>query len=131
MKRRDLLAGTGAALLLMSSRLPADSPGEPSMYGLIGKMKAVTGQREALIALMLEDVGAMPGCLGYVVARDPADADGIWITEVWDSAASHKASLSLPAVQRVIARAKPLIAGFGEHFETEPVGGHGLARTPA
>ncbi len=131
MKRRDLLAGTGAALLLMSSRLPANSPGEPSMYGLIGKMKAVTGQREALIALMLEDVGAMPGCLGYVVARDPADADGIWITEVWDSAASHKASLSLPAVQRVIARAKPLIAGFGEHFETEPVGGHGLARTPA
>jgi len=101
------------------------------MYGLIGKMKAVSGQRDALIALMLEDVGAMPGCLSYIVARDPADADGIWITEVWDSAASHKASLSLPVVQQVIARAKPLIAGFGEHFETEPAGGHGLARAPA
>ncbi|MGN7833113.1 putative quinol monooxygenase [Pseudoxanthomonas sp. 22568] len=101
------------------------------MYGLIGKMKAVDGQREALIALMLEEVGAMPGCLSYIVARDPADAEGIWITEVWDSAASHKASLSLPAVQQVIARAKPLIAGFGEYFETAPVGGHGLAQATA
>jgi quinol monooxygenase YgiN len=131
MKRRDLLAGAGAVLVMMSSPLPANTQGEGSMYGLIGKMKAVSGQRDALIALMLEDVGAMPGCLSYIVARDPADADGIWITEVWDSAASHKASLSLPAVQQVIARAKPLIAGFGEHFETEPAGGHGLARAPA
>lgn len=131
MKRRDLLAGTVAALVLVSARLPAHIHGEPPMYGLIGKMKAVSGQREALIALMLEEVGAMPGCLSYIVARDPADADGIWITEVWDSAASHKASLSLPAVQQVIARAKPLIAGFGEHFETAPVGGHGLAQAPA
>lgn len=131
MKRRELLAGAGAALVMMSARLPANAMGEQAMYGLIGKMKAVSGQRDALIALMLEDVGAMPGCLSYIVARDPGDADGIWITEVWDSAASHQASLSLPAVQQVIARAKPLIAGFGEHFETEPVGGHGLARAPA
>nr|WP_295376758.1 putative quinol monooxygenase [Pseudoxanthomonas sp.] len=131
MKRRDLLAGAGAALVMMSTRLPAGTLGGQAMYGLIGKMKAVAGQRDALIALMLEDVGAMPGCLSYIVARDPGDADGIWITEVWDSAASHKASLSLPAVQQVIARAKPLIAGFGEHFETEPVGGHGLAGAPA
>lgn len=131
MKRRELLAGAGAALVMMSARLPANAKGEQAMYGLIGKMKAVSGQRDALIALMLEDVGAMPGCLSYIVARDPGDADGIWITEVWDSAASHQASLSLPAVRQVIARAKPLIAGFGEHFETEPVGGHGLARAPA
>ena len=131
MKRRELLAGAGAALVMMSARLPANAMGEQAMYGLIGKMKAVSGQRDALIALMLEDVGAMPGCLSYIVARDPGDADGIWITEVWDSAASHQASLSLPAVQQVIARARPLIAGFGEHFETEPAGGHGLARSAA
>jgi quinol monooxygenase YgiN len=34
------------------------------------------------------------------------------ITEVWDNAASHKASLALPAVQTVITKAKPLITGF-------------------
>ena len=54
----------------------------------------------------------MPGCLSYVVARDPADADAIWITEVWVDAASHKASLALPSVQAAIAEARPLIAGF-------------------
>jgi quinol monooxygenase YgiN len=97
------------------------------MYGLIGKMTAVEGQRDALIAILLEGINSMPGCLSYVVAKDPAEADAIWITEVWDSAASHQASLSLPAVQQAIARGRPLIAGFGERFVTEPVGGHGLA----
>lgn len=96
------------------------------MYGLIGKMIALSGQRDALIAVMLEGVAGMPGCLSYVVARDPADANAIWITEVWDSEESHRASLSLPAVQQAIARARPLIAGFGDSVATEPVGGHGL-----
>ena len=59
------------------------------MYGLIGKMKVTPGQRDALIALLLGGVSDMPGCLSYVVAQDPADADIVWITEVWDSQASH------------------------------------------
>lgn len=96
------------------------------MYGLIGKMIAAPGQRDALLAILRENVGQMPGCFSYVIATDPADANAIWITEVWDSEASHKASLSLPAVKSAITRAKPLIANFGEHFVTAPVGGHGL-----
>jgi quinol monooxygenase YgiN len=52
--------------------------------------------------------------------------DAIWITEVWDSEQSHRASLSLPAVQQAIARGKPLIARFDYTVVTEPVGGHGL-----
>ena len=97
------------------------------MYGLIGKMHAADGQRDELISILLEGTGSMPGCLSYVIARDPADPNAVWITEVWDSADSHRASLKLPAVQQAIARAKPLITGFGERFETAPVGGHGLA----
>jgi quinol monooxygenase YgiN len=97
------------------------------MYGLIGKMTAVAGQREALVAILLEGVAAMPGCLSYIVARDPADRDAIWITEVWDSQESHAASLSLPAVQQAITQGRPLIAAFGDAVVTEPVGGHGLA----
>ena len=96
------------------------------MYGLIGRLRAAPGQRDALLALLLEGSGDMPGCLSYVVARDPADADAIWITEVWTDEASHKASLSLPSVQAVIARARPLIAGFDSQTVTEPVGGIGL-----
>lgn len=96
------------------------------MYGLIGKMRATSGQRDALLAILLDGTDAMPGCLSYVIAQDPADADAIWITEVWTDAASHKASLSLPSVQQAIAKARPLIAGFDSHIETVPVGGQGL-----
>lgn len=96
------------------------------MYGLIGKMKAVAGQRESLIALMLHGIESMPGCLSYVIARDPSEPDSIWVTEVWTDKESHRASLTIPAVQQTIAQAKPLIAAFGEYFETEPVGGHGI-----
>jgi len=96
------------------------------MYGLIGKMTAVAGQRDALAAILLDGTNAMPGCLSYVIARDPADDNALWITEVWDSQASHKASLALPAVQAAIAKGRPLIAGFSNRVETVPIGGHGI-----
>lgn len=100
---------------------------EPRMYGLIGKMLAAPGQRDALIEVLLEGTAGMPGCHSYVIATDPADENAIWITEVWDSEASHQASLQLPDVQQAIARGRPMIAGFGERFVSAPVGGHGLA----
>ena len=96
------------------------------MYGLIGKMKAAPGQRDALVSILLEGVSGMPGCLSYVVAHDPADPDAIWITEVWTDEESHKGSLSLPSVQAAITAARPMIAGFDSHVVTEPVGGVGL-----
>jgi quinol monooxygenase YgiN len=124
MKRRDVmitlpLAAVGLAAVAAETR-------EFSMYGLIGKMLAKPGQRDALAAILLESTGAMPGCLSYVIANDTADADALWITEVWTDEASHKASLALPAVQAAIAKARPIIAGFGERFVTTPLGGAGL-----
>ena len=74
------------------------------MFGLIGKMRAAPGKRDDLISIVLEGTVSMPGCLNYVVARDPADADGVWITEVWTDEASHKAALGLPEVQAAIAK---------------------------
>jgi quinol monooxygenase YgiN len=96
------------------------------MYGLIGKIKANSGQRDELISILIEGADKMPGCLSYVVAKHTADSDAIWVTEVWDEQASHQNSLSLPQVQQAITRGRPLIAGFGERFETIPVGGYGL-----
>jgi quinol monooxygenase YgiN len=96
------------------------------MHGLIGKMSAVEGKRDELIAILLHGTREMPGCLSYIVARDPADATTIWVTEVWEDRASHKASLSLPAVREAMAKGKPLIAKFVQSTITEPVGGHGL-----
>ncbi len=96
------------------------------MYGLIGQMRAVPGRRDELAAILLEGTSDMEGCLSYVIAADPADPDGLWITEVWRDRESHAASLTLPRVRSAIERGRPLIAGFGERIETEPLGGHGL-----
>lgn len=99
------------------------------MYGLIGKIKASPGECDALMSILLESANDMPGCLSYIVAKDPADADALWVTEVWKDQESHRNSLSLPSVQNAISRGRPLIAGFGERFETSPIGGHGLIPT--
>jgi len=131
MRRRQFLELAGTAALARFDPVSTNAASRQkasTMYGLIGKMTAVAGQRDAVIAILLGSTGAMPGCLSYVIATDPADADALWITEVWDSQASHKASLSLPAVQAAIVKAKPLIAGFSNRVETTPVGGHGLPR---
>lgn len=121
-RRQIVAAGLGLAAVTVAAPVAGETP----MYGLIGRMKAVAGQRDALAAILLEGTGEMPGCLSYIVARDPADADALWITEVWDSADSHRASLQLPAVQATIARGRPLIAAFDSQVETEPLGGVGL-----
>jgi quinol monooxygenase YgiN len=96
------------------------------MYGLIGKIKTVPGKRDELIAILADDEMKMDGCISYVVAEDPTDPNAIWVTEVWDTQASHKTSLSLPSVQKAISLAKPIIAEFGFRQETKPIGGHGL-----
>lgn len=125
LSRRAFLALAGTAFA--APRLVHGSQEEKgSMYGLIGRMMVAPGQRDTVIGLLLAGTDSMPGCRSYVVAKDPSDANSIWITEVWDSEASHKASLSLPAVQAVIAKARPMITGFGERFVTSPVGGVGL-----
>jgi quinol monooxygenase YgiN len=98
------------------------------MYGLHGKLLAKAGQRDALVALLLEASGggAMPGCRLYVVSEIPAEPDAISILEVWDDKAAHDASLQLESVRSVIAKGRPLIAGMGESVELRPVGGQGL-----
>ena len=95
------------------------------MYGLVGKIVAVPGERGHL-ASILTGMGSMPGCLSYIVANDTADPNALWVTEVWESAEAHAASLELPAVREAIAQGRDLIAGFESRVETEPLGGIGL-----
>ena len=96
------------------------------MYGLIVKLISSAGRRDEVIRLLRESAADMPGCLSYVVAADSADADAIWVTEVWDSPASHDASLLLPSVKNAIPQVKPLIVNFTRIAVTTPVWGVGL-----
>jgi len=124
-ERRAVLAG-GLALAAVAGPALAQAKEEKTMYGLIGQMKAAPGKRDELVAILSESTGGMPGCLSYIVAKDAVDGDALWITEVWTDKDSHTASLKLPAVQAAIAKARPIIAGFGHRFETVPVGRVGL-----
>lgn len=99
------------------------------MYGLIGKFTAAAGQRDTLASILIEGTSQMPGCISYVVASDSSDPDALWVTEIWDSQASHKASLRLPAVQAAITKGRPLIVDFSSRVETTPIGGHGISGT--
>ena len=125
-RRRAFLVASAATVTTIAAGARAFEYQGEGMYGLIGKMTAVAGKGDELIAILLDGIAGMPGCLSYVVAKDPANDDAIWITEAWDSKASHDASLSLPAVKAAIAKGRPLIAGFSDRVVTTPIGGHGL-----
>jgi quinol monooxygenase YgiN len=128
--RRSVVTALALAPLVHQAGLTQTLPTEKKpMYGIIGKFKAQPGKRDALAEVLIKGTGSMPGCISYIVAHDPKDPDALWITEVWDSAESHKASLALPEVKEAMTKGRPLIAGFGERFETAPIGGVGIPAT--
>lgn len=90
------------------------------MYGLIVRLTTHDGKRDQMIDVLRHSAGEMPGCLCYVVAKDAIDARSIWVTEVWDSDQSHRASLSLPAVRSAVPLGKQLISSFEEIASTVP-----------
>lgn len=97
------------------------------MYGLISRMTARAGQRDALTAILLERVTlGMPGCLSYIVAHEPADAEAVRVTEVWINENAHRDALGDEAVKAVLRRGLPLIATFEDSTVTTPVGGLGI-----
>lgn len=96
---------------------------EGKLYGMIGQMKAAPGKRAELLGYLTAGSDQMPGNLIYLVAEDVADPDALWVTEVWIDKAAHAASLQLPAVKSAIAKARPILAGFGTSAEIRPVSG--------
>jgi quinol monooxygenase YgiN len=94
--------------------------------GVNCKITLLLGKRDEMVEILKESAADMPGCLSYVVAKDVAEENTIWVTEVWDSMASHDASLSLPAVKNAIPRGKALVSNFERIAVTSPVWGDGL-----
>jgi quinol monooxygenase YgiN len=118
--RRDFLA-CAAGFVLQGESM--------NRFGLHGKLTAQPGQRDALLAILLEAadvVGGAPGCEIYFVSTSQTEPDAIWVTEVWGSEADHAASLSFPGVKELIVKAKPLIASMSDAARTIPIGGKGL-----
>lgn len=91
------------------------------MYGLIGSMLVLPENRDELLRALGEASVDLPGCLSYVVAADAEDPSLVWVTETWESAEAHAASLELDHVKAAIAQAKHVLLGFGTRVETTPV----------
>ena len=125
--RRDFLLGLTATAWIGGTTVEV-CQGASAMYGLIAKLTAAPGKRDELMTILIGGTRDMPGCFSYIVAKDSADENVVWVTETWDSQASHDASLTMPAVKNSITQAKPLIAGFEKVATTSPVGGVGLPR---
>src|SRR5215469_3069344 len=123
MHRRTLLEYLGAVVF---TSVLANSKEAGGMWGMIAKITLLPGRREEMIEILKESAADMPGCLSYVVAKDAADENTIWVTEVWDSMDSHDASLSLPAVKNAIPRGKAIVSNFQRIAVTSPVWGAGL-----
>jgi quinol monooxygenase YgiN len=101
-----------------------------SRFGLFGKFTAQPGQRDRLVEHLLDAARFMEdakGCELYVVSTSESDANGVWVTEIWESEADHDASLALDGVLELIERARPLIAEMSDRVELVPVGGKGLS----
>lgn len=96
------------------------------MYGLITRMTTVPGRRDSVIDILVTGREPPAGCLSYVIARDPADLDALWVTEVWTDEAAHRAALQRPDIKAAIGLALPFLATFHDTTITEPVGGIGL-----
>jgi quinol monooxygenase YgiN len=94
-------------------------------FGSYGKFTTHPGQRDSLVALLLEAASSMqsvPGCELYLVNTSPTESETVWVTEVWSSEQAHDASLTLESARALIQRAMPLIAGI-ESIKLRPTGG--------
>jgi quinol monooxygenase YgiN len=101
------------------------------LWGLIAKITLLPGRRDEMIEILKQSAADMPGCISYVVANDIADENTLWVSEVWDSMASHEAALSLPAVKNAIPRGKAIVSNFERIAVTSPAWGVGLPATHA
>jgi quinol monooxygenase YgiN len=98
-------------------------------FGLFGSLRAHSGKRDELLAIVREGepfVAMAPGCEVYIINVSLDDDDKIWFYESWRSEEDHDNSLQDSRIRDVIDRAMPLIAGMEDRVILQPLVGKGL-----
>jgi quinol monooxygenase YgiN len=90
-------------------------------WGLLGRMKAQSGKRDELIAVLQESSRDVPGKLVYLIQLEQDDPDAFWINEVWQTKAHYEACLTMPQVIEGMKRGLPLLAANEHRTETIPL----------
>jgi quinol monooxygenase YgiN len=125
--RRTFVAGAASITAFPPGTAATTTARNQIMYGLISRITAQSGRRDELVKILLAGMAnSVAGCLNYIIAIDPSEANSIWVTEVWQSRQAHAAALSMPAVKEAVSEGRPLIASFLRIAETAPVGGLNL-----
>jgi quinol monooxygenase YgiN/mannose-6-phosphate isomerase-like protein (cupin superfamily) len=95
------------------------------------KFTAQPNRGDELAALLLSATDSLrdaPGCELYVINRSAANADEIWVTELWLSQETLDArieELETEAGRARVAEVMALLAGPPERIDVEPLGGVG------
>jgi quinol monooxygenase YgiN len=92
------------------------------------RFRARSGQGDALAAGLLEAAAALEqvaGCELYLINREAADRDVVWVTELWRSREDVEASLQADGAKESIAEVMALVDGTPELTELVPEGGVG------
>jgi quinol monooxygenase YgiN len=98
------------------------------MYGLIIRIRTKPGKRNEYISVLSCGFQKMGGCHSYIFAEDPADADLIWVTEIWESHEAHDLAINRPDVRASIndVKSRDLIIEREMRVVVKPVAGQGL-----
>ncbi|QNR21120.1 antibiotic biosynthesis monooxygenase [Exiguobacterium sp. Helios] len=97
-------------------------------YGLLTKFTTQLGAGNRLAELLLEAASSLEhvtDCRQYVVSMND-EPDTVMVREIWTDQAAHMASLQLPATQKLIEQARPILLHVERVLEDQPHGGKGL-----
>lgn len=83
------------------------------VFANVGSIQVKPGCRDELVAILTRPNSdlADAGCLSYEVGVNDDEPDTVFVTELWESAEAHRASLELASVRAAIAEAMPLLTG--------------------
>ncbi len=82
-------------------------------FANVGTLGTLPGRRDELVVLLTRPSPELAelGCLLYEVGVSDDEPDAVFVSELWESAEAHRASLDLPSVRAAIAEARPLLSG--------------------
>jgi quinol monooxygenase YgiN len=90
-----------------------------NMFSVYGRMTALPGRRDELIALLLDGFragGDDCGLLVYSINTAFDDPDTLWLTQLWTDKEAHDATTRSEPVAAVTCQVPPLLAQQPEGF---------------
>ena len=99
------------------------APAAAQQFGVIAHLTAQAGKRDAMIDALSGLIG-MKGNISFIIAKDGKNADGIYITEVWESKEAHDLALGTDQFKASFGKAAPMMGGAPDlQADTWPVVG--------